>query len=116
VKKIKKGTDFTAVVRIKNVGYSEVQNLALTQIFPSGWEIFNDRLFGGSTESNYTYRDIRDDRVLTYFDLKMNEQKEFRVKLNAAYAGSYSLPPVSCEAMYNNEVSANSTGLKTVVE
>ncbi len=116
VTRIKKGTDFTAVVRIKNAGYSEVQNLALTQIFPSGWEIFNDRLFGGSTESNYTYRDIRDDRVLTYFDLKMNEQKEFRVKLNAAYSGSYSLPPVSCEAMYNNEISANSTGLKTVVE
>lgn len=116
VTKIKKGTDFIAVVRIKNAGYSAVQNMALTQIFPSGWEIFNDRLFGGSTESNYTYRDIRDDRVLTYFDLNMNEQKEFRVKLNAAYAGEYNLPPVSCEAMYNNEVSANSTGIKTVVE
>lgn len=110
-----KGTDFIASVRVKNIGYTEVQNLALTQVFPSGWEIFNERLFGGLSSSNYTFRDIRDDRVLTYFNLKVNEQKEFRVKLNAAYSGVYYLPPVSCEAMYNNRVSANTSGLKVEV-
>ncbi len=116
VKKLQKGIDFTAVVRVKNTGYSEVLNLALTQVFPSGWEIFNERLFGGVNGSNYSYRDIRDDRVLTYFDLKVNEQKEFRVKLNAAYSGIYYLSPVSCEAMYNNLISGNTTGFKVEVE
>ena len=65
------------------VGFAEVENLALTQVFPSGWEIINERLFGGQVGSQFNYRDIRDDRVLTYFSLKMNEQKEFKVKLNA---------------------------------
>jgi len=110
-----KGSDFTAVVRVKNISFVEVDNLALTQVFPSGWEIINERLFGGQAGSQFNYRDIRDDRVLTYFSLKMNEQKEFKVKLNATYAGTYFLPPVQCEAMYNNTVSANNSGMKVVV-
>ena len=112
---IPKGSDFTAIVRIKNMGYAEVENLALTQIFPSGWEIINDRLFGGESGSQFNYRDIRDDRVLTYFGLKMNEQKEFKIKLNATYSGTCYLPPVQCEAMYNNAISANISGMKVVV-
>lgn len=112
---LKKGTDFVALVRVRNTGFAEVENLALTQVFPSGWEIFNERLFGGDAASSFNYRDIRDDRVLTYFGLKMNEQKEFRVKLNATYSGSYFLPPVQVEAMYNNAVSANNSGMKVVV-
>jgi len=112
---LQKGSDFTAIVKVSNTGFMEVDNLALTQVFPSGWEIINERLFGGAAGSPFTYRDIRDDRVLTYFSLKMNEHKEFRVKLNATYSGTYFLPPVQCEAMYNNAVSANNTGMKVVV-
>jgi len=115
VTNIPKGSDFTAVVRVKNNSFGEVDNLALTQIFPSGWEILNERLFGSETAARFNYRDIRDDRVFTYFGLKMNEQKEFRVKLNATYSGTYFLPPVQVEAMYNNTVSANDTGMKVVV-
>jgi len=94
----------------------EVDNLALTQVFPSGWEIINERLFGGAAGSQFTYRDIRDDRVLTYFGLKLGEEKVFKVKLNATYSGSYFLPPVVCEAMYNNAVTANNSGMKVVVK
>ena len=115
VANLPKGTDFTAIVKIKNTGYSEVSNLALTQVFPSGWEIINERLFGGQTGSQYSYRDIRDDRIMTYFDLKMGEQKEFKVKLNATYSGTYYLPPVQCEAMYNHLVSSNNSGMKVVI-
>jgi hypothetical protein len=101
---------------VKNTGFTEVDNLALTQVFPSGWEIINERLFGGEAGSQYTYRDIRDDRVLTYFSLKMNEEKQFKVKLNATYSGSYFLPPVQCEAMYNNSITANNSGMKVEVK
>ncbi len=112
---LSKGSDFSAEIKVKNIGFTEIDNLALTQIFPSGWEIINERLFGGQTGSQFNYRDIRDDRILTYFSLKMNEEKEFRVKLNATYSGSYFLPPVQCEAMYNNTVSANTSGMKVNV-
>lgn len=116
VANIPKGTDFTAIVKVKNTCFTAVDNLALTQVFPSGWEIINERLFGGEAGSQFSYRDIRDDRVLTYFSLKMNEERVFKVKLNATYSGSYFLPPVQCEAMYNNLVTANNSGMKVEVK
>lgn len=114
IAKIKQGTDFKAVVTISNVGiYGNVKNIALTQIFPSGWEILNTR-FGETANSQntdvLTYQDIRDDRVYSYFDLDKNKTKSFTISLNATYAGRYYLPTVSCQAMYNNEVHAQIPG------
>jgi uncharacterized protein YfaS (alpha-2-macroglobulin family) len=82
------------------------------QIFPSGWEIFNERLVNGngSSNENYNYRDIRDDRVLTYFNLSAGQTKSFSVRLQAAYRGTYYLPPVSCQAMYAPNEQARTTG------
>ncbi|MEO0330546.1 MAG: alpha-2-macroglobulin family protein, partial [Bacteroidota bacterium] len=88
---ILQGTDFLTEVTVYNPGtQGDLQQLALTQIMPSGWEITNTRLQGTSDfyqQSAYDYQDIRDDRVLTYFDLSAGERKTFTVVLNATYAG-----------------------------
>lgn len=114
VSKLQQGTDFKAVVRIKNLGIlGRVENMALTQIFPSGWEILNTRLGDIANENKanvITYQDIRDDRVYSYFDLGKTETKELVVLLNATYAGRYYLPTVNCEAMYNDEIHAQVPG------
>jgi uncharacterized protein YfaS (alpha-2-macroglobulin family) len=112
--RIEQGTDFMADVRIRNPGaLDHYKELALTQIFPSGWEIRNMRLDGVETawaEDIPTYMDIRDDRVYQYFDLRRSTSKSFRVLLNASYLGRYYLPPVYCEAMYDNTVNARIPG------
>ncbi|TKC10081.1 hypothetical protein FA048_07690 [Pedobacter polaris] len=111
---LKQGTDFYAEVMVKNpgkMGYYE--QMALTQIFPSGWEIINTRLNnneGALASAPYTYRDIRDDRVFTYFNIRENETLTYRVLLNASYLGKYYLSAVQCEAMYNNNISATQAG------
>ncbi|ADR20395.1 hypothetical protein MATR_19860 [Marivirga tractuosa] len=113
IKKMKQGTDFKAIVTVKNPGTKgELKELALTQIFPSGWEILNTRLndTGAGNQDKAKYKDIRDDRVLTYFDLKAGEQKSFTVLLNASYKGRYYLPSVQAEAMYDNSIYANLEG------
>ena len=82
-------------------------------MFPSGWEILNDRLNeipGTSQGGNFTYRDIRDDRVYTYFDLRPNESKTFRVNLNATYTGKFYLPSVNAEAMYDHTIYGRKAG------
>lgn len=108
------GTDFIAEVTLKNTGAMGThEHVALTQIFPSGWEIINTRLNDQATgirSSPATYQDIRDDRVLTYFNIRESETLTYRVLLNAAYTGRYFLPAVSAEAMYDNRVQAVSTG------
>lgn len=114
VESIKQGTDFRATVTVHNTSIDQAyQELALTQIFPSGWEIINTRL--DETQQYYNqgkpnYQDIRDDRVYTYFDLKPNERKTFSVLLNASYQGKFYLPSVTVEAMYDNNIYANKAG------
>lgn len=112
---LEQGTEFVATVTVFNPGMRGIyKNLALNQIFPSGWEINNLRLTGdegaGITGDVPTYQDIRDDRVYTYFDLNANQRKTFKVFLTASYAGSYYLPAISCEAMYDNSVYARRKG------
>ena len=103
---ISQGRDLIAVYRAYNPGTSgHLENIALTTIFPSGWEIHNERLFSTSSVSYpFTYQDIRDDRVMTYFSLPVNQSKTFTVRLNAAYNGRYYLPAVKAEEMYKREV------------
>jgi len=60
--------------------------------------------------SSYTYQDIRDDRVYTYFDIRSGETKSFKVILNSSYIGKYYMPSVSCEAMYDNSINARFPG------
>ncbi len=112
VSKLPQGSNFKAEVTISNPGQKGVYNeLALTQIFPSGWEIINTRLDGSeSTNTEATYMDIRDDRVMHYFDLKPNQAKTFTVLLNASYKGKYYLPSISVGAMYDNSIFASKAG------
>jgi len=112
--RLEQGKEFVASVTIRNPGVrGNYKNLALNQIFPSGWEINNLRLEGTEDRLNGdkpTYQDIRDDRVYTYFDLNVNQTKTFKVLLTASYAGSYYLPAVSCEAMYDHSIYARKKG------
>lgn len=112
VSALTQGTDFVAEISITHPGLRGIyKELALSQIFPSGWEIRNNRLNKlGLKQAPFKYQDIRDDRVLTYFDLEPNRQKTFKVMLNAAYRGSYYLPAVACSAMYDNEINAVKKG------
>jgi uncharacterized protein YfaS (alpha-2-macroglobulin family) len=117
--RLSQGTDFLAVVTLTNPGsLGYYTDLALHQVFPSGWEIQNSRLFG-SELGNYDqpdYQDIRDDRIYSFFNLYSGRSKSFAVKLTAAYPGRYYLPALSCSAMYRGDVSAVTEGMWVVVE
>jgi alpha-2-macroglobulin len=111
---IEQGNDVSLRMTIRNLGLSgDIKNIALTNNIPSGWEIHNTRMDEGEQSTrfeNYTYRDIRDDKVLTYFDLGVNESKTFVLKLNASYEGRFYLPAINAEAMYDNNIFARSKG------
>ena len=109
--KMPQGTDFVAEVTLTNTS-NEIKDMALTEIFPSGWEIVNTRFtdFGDFADNQVTYTDIRDDRSNFYFDMKKNETKTFRVLLNASYLGRYYLPGVQAEAMYNGDYMVRTKG------
>ncbi|MCM1067135.1 MAG: MG2 domain-containing protein [Muribaculaceae bacterium] len=90
--------EFYACVAVTNKG-SDIQAMALTYSIPSGWEIWNPRLFGGSAKS-IDYLDIRDDRVIYYSALASGKTQTYKIRLRAAYVGNFILPPAVCEDMY----------------
>jgi len=90
-----------------------VENVALTQIFPSGWEIEATRLRDEAMPSwaerfqvgLETYMDIRDDRAMWFFDLD-HRPLDFLVKLLTVTRGEYVLAPAYVEAMYDHNFRA----------
>jgi len=115
VSKLQQGQDFVATVSVSNQTNNNVNDVALSQLFPSGWEIVNTRFtdFGSTTTSQARFTDIRDDRVNFYFDLNKKGKygtKTFNVMLNASYLGTYYLPGVQAEAMYDNDYLVRNKG------
>ena len=118
ISKLQQGQDFVASVSVNNLKNTYIQNVALTQLFPSGWEIVNTRFtdFGDTVTSQARYTDIRDDRVNFYFDISGKGTRTFNVMLNASYLGTYYLPSVQAEAMYDNDFLVRTKGQWVRVE
>lgn len=121
ISKLQQGQDIVATVSISNLTNDAIKDVALTQIFPSGWDIVNTRFteFGDTTTSQARYTDIRDDRINFYFDMNKKGKygtKTFTVLLNASYLGTYYLPGAQAEAMYDNDYLVRNKGRWVTVE
>ena len=130
--KLPQGQDLVAEVTVRNTTGTRINNIALTQMVPAGYEIHNERMDGGETAGTRSkeprrnpfflsgsraeatarveHLDIRDDRVLRYFGLKAGESISFKTRLTAAYLGRFYLPSLSVEAMYDATKNARTQG------
>lgn len=117
---LEQGTTFWGVFTVgKNNYEKQINEIALVQVLPAGWEIENLRLLGGELPhwmqnlrtGREEYLDIRDDRVMWFFDHNHYEDDyHFAVKLNTVTAGEFYLPPTLVEAMYDNDYKATTSG------
>jgi len=133
VSHVAQGTDVTVQMDVRNNSGLSLDNIALTQIVPAGWEIRNDRMegtaatgnrieqhdaFDGSRENTrpkVDYVDIRDDRIMQYFSLRSGDSIHFTTRINAAYRGRFYLPSIAAEAMYDASKHARTKGMWTEV-
>ncbi len=134
VTRLTQGEDVVADIEVRNTSAVTIDNIALTQIVPAGWEIHNERLGGvetagvragaatnpfdaarAATTARVDFLDIRDDRVLRYFGLRPGEAIRFETRVNAAYRGRFYLPSVIAEAMYDASTQAHTAGHWTEV-
>ncbi len=115
---IKVGESFKVVINVKNTTRANVKNIALTMPIPTCWEITNERIGADSSVATqaFTYQDIRDDNIFTYFDLQEGRSANFTFAATAVYSGEYFIPAISAEAMYDNEISAIVPGRKSSAE
>ena len=122
VQNLKRGTDVMAYVTVQNNTTSVMEDISLTHIIPSGWEIYHvetllseDNVSKGDINKGIRYQDIRDDRVLSYFDLQPLQSKTILVRLHATYAGEYVLPAIQAEQMYKTSVYGRTRAGKATV-
>ncbi len=114
------GSDFLIEATVRNRSGQDLANMALSQLIPSGWEIVDFRPAkelakpksksedeeatarpSKAPEPSFMYRDIRDDRVYSYFDLDAKETRTIKTYVNKTYEGSFWLPAASVQAMYD---------------
>lgn len=88
-------------------GIRGVENLAISDLIPAGFEIDNPRL-GTSTSLNWMktnmypqYVDVRDDRLLLFTSIGANETRKYHYLLRAVNAGVFKAAPIGAEAMYD---------------
>jgi uncharacterized protein YfaS (alpha-2-macroglobulin family) len=126
-KSLPMGQDFMAEVTVKNISDHELNNLALMEVVPSGWQIRNSRLEGLTDNPKIEYLDIRDDRQASFFSLsdrpdyysryywwrsnyKLEDTITVKMLLNASFAGRFYLPGWQVEPMYDGKIHASSAG------
>jgi uncharacterized protein YfaS (alpha-2-macroglobulin family) len=125
------GTTFWGHFTVRNLSSVFIEETALVQVLPAGWEIENIRLSGEDLSgwmkrwklNREEYLDIRDDRIMWFFDLRPSyensrgrNEMDFVVKLNAVSVGEFFMPPTIAEAMYNTDYQARKAWEKIVVK
>ena len=113
LKTINPTDEITIKVRVKNNSRKDLKNLVLTTPTGTCLEYANERLSNSSYKaSNYTYQDIRDDLIYTYFDLSNGSTADFYFRATAAYSGNFVVPAIYVQAMYDDSIKAVSPGFK----
>ncbi|RDU64701.1 alpha-2-macroglobulin [Helicobacter sp. MIT 14-3879] len=122
IRELKNSKSFYIKLKLSylNNNSMELRNIALTQNLPSSWEIENTRLNNDNepnavikANSNITYTDIRDDKIMWFFD--MYKYVVVYVKINAVTPGEYTLPPAYAEAMYDGSYQASTDSFRVKV-
>ena len=109
---LKLGDDMEIVVRVRNTHAQTLEEIALVHPVPASWEIINTRVGGASSSSSFRYQDVRDDRVMTYFNLNRGEERTISFRVNKAYEGAFYRPAIHAYAMYDESIRALVPGVR----
>ncbi|HSC36759.1 MAG TPA: hypothetical protein VLD19_02765, partial [Chitinophagaceae bacterium] len=118
-----KQNDLVIVQLTLEKSYSgDVDNVALTDLLPAGFEIENPRtkelpgMDWIKDASTPTALDVRDDRINLFVDLRYTRQTYYYA-VRAVSPGIYRMGPASADAMYNGEYhSYNGAGTIKVIQ
>ena len=116
LKKIKSGEEVSLKIHVSNPTASEIKNIVLTIPVGTCLEFANERLANAEyRSSDYTYQDIRDNVIYTYFDLNAKASKDFYFTVTAAYNGNFVVPAIYAQAMYDDSIKAVIPGFTVIM-
>ncbi|MDX2249303.1 MAG: MG2 domain-containing protein [Bacteroidia bacterium] len=91
-------------------GERSVENIAISDLVPAGFEIENPRVstsadlvWVNEAKDQFTpaYMDVRDDRLLLFTDLPAKKTVRYYYLLRVVNTGTFQLPAIGAEAMYD---------------
>ncbi|PID48455.1 MAG: hypothetical protein CR991_11725 [Proteobacteria bacterium] len=104
---LEQGEDYVLKITVHNESGRDLKHLAFSSVVPSGMEIGEP---ANAAKADLNYQDVRDDRVLSYFDLENTDSKQLIIPLNAAFLGDFYFPGTHGEAMYAPDIRGNTVG------
>lgn len=123
---LQKGQSIWLIYKLNKQSNKRYKNMALAQNLASGLEIENLRLSGKEYPQwvyniigNEAYSrnvDIRDDRMVWFFDSYYGNTSYFVLKLNAVTPGEYFMPGATVEAMYSDTIGSSTEGMDVKIK
>jgi len=113
----KLGEELTVVVRVRSTDEQNLENVAIEDLLPGGFEIVEESVRTGACSDwgGIDYADVREDRLLAFGDIGGNETTiTYRIK--ATNCGTYAIPPAQAEAMYHQKIRARGVSGTLTVE
>ena len=107
------GDEVVVVLTLTNQSNKNLHELAVVDRIPAGWEIQNPNLRdGGSTLTGFTttetwtsdYLSIQDNQIEIFGDIPRGKSKSIVYVARATTSGTFTIPPVSAEAMYDDTI------------
>ena len=110
-------------VEVGNTSTAWIQNIAVVDRLPAGFEVENPRL-GRSTKAEWMkdeqvwtpeFMNLRDDRLEAFGALEPRTSRKIIYTVRAVTSGKFTIPPAEAEAMYDPTLWARARGGTAVV-
>lgn len=113
IQKVKIGEEVTVRLKGRVTAGTGASNIVMIDLLPGGFEVVLDSI--DRRAGHIEYVDAREDRVLAFGDLRDKVQVyEYRIK--AVNRGTYDIPPIYAESMYDRNLRSKGRSRKIVVE
>ena len=120
---LKLGDLVYVAIQLSNTSGADIQNIALVDRLPAGFEVENPRL-GRSTKADWITEDqqwatdfmnLRDDHLEAFGTLPAKQSRQLIYTVRVVTSGRFTIPPVEAEAMYDPTLWARAKGGTAVV-
>lgn len=109
-------------LNIQSKNGEQVENVAMTDMLPAGFEIENSRISDVPTitwindSRRPDYLDVRDDRISFFININGSGSEDYYYIVRAVSKGTFQMGPVGADAMYDGEYHSYSGGGTVVVD
>jgi uncharacterized protein YfaS (alpha-2-macroglobulin family) len=109
------GDVVTVRLRVRSLRRESITNVAVIDLMPGGFEIVGSSLSPGISSINgVDYVEVREDRAVFYATVP-EQTLEITYQIKSCNRGSFVVPPVFAESMYDRNVKARGLGGKISV-